>query len=29
VAAAMDEQPRNRVVSLRVLNADPFAEVDV
>jgi Fe-S-cluster-containing dehydrogenase component len=29
VAAAMDEQPRNRAVSLRVLNADPFAEVDV
>ena len=29
VAAAMDEQPRSRAVSLRVLNTDPFAEVDV
>jgi hypothetical protein len=37
VAAAMAEQPRNRAVSLKVLNApaarpiesDPFAEVEV
>jgi Fe-S-cluster-containing dehydrogenase component len=29
VAAAMDEQPRNRGVSLKVLPDDPFAEVSV
>jgi Fe-S-cluster-containing dehydrogenase component len=29
VVAAMDEQPRNRGVSLKVLPEDPFAEVEV
>jgi Fe-S-cluster-containing dehydrogenase component len=29
VIAAMDEQPRNRGVSLKVLPEDPFAEVEV
>jgi hypothetical protein len=28
VAAAMDEQPRSRAVSLKVVS-DPFAEVEV
>ena len=29
VAAAMDEQPQNRGISLKVLPGDPFAEVEV
>ena len=29
VVAAMDEQPRNRAVSLKVLESDPFAAIEV
>jgi hypothetical protein len=29
VVAAMDERPRNRALSLKVVGADPFAGIEV